>query len=264
MLTALTRRQWMSAATGFLAGFSVTGSKSAFAQGINFVPNTAVSPIDLPQLRYSGRWNERPGAMRELSLELRLRTRIESVREPTVLSLDDDALFHTPFLYVSGIGSLPKFDVQQQARLRGFIDLGGLLILDDADGGSDHRFRNSVQHLVSRLLPGSKMTLVPADHVLFRSFYIVDSPQGRTRTFEHVLGVQDEGRLKVLFLLNDLGGALASLSPGAHSFPCVPGGSLQREWAIRFAVNIVLYATCLDYKSDPAHVETLLRRRQWK
>jgi hypothetical protein len=43
-----------------------------------------------------------------------------------------------------------------------------------------------------------------------------------------------------------------------------PGGSQQREWAIRFGVNLLLYATCTDYKADRAHVETLLRSRRWR
>jgi hypothetical protein len=86
---------------------------------------------------------------------------------------------------------------------------------------------------------------------------MVDAPLGRTRTHDHVLGVQEEGRLKVLLVRNDLGGALARGPDGLYTYPCTPGGPEQREWAIRFAVNILLYATCTDYKADRAHVETL-------
>jgi hypothetical protein len=68
----------------------------------------------------------------------------------------------------------------------------------------------------------------------------------------------------VIFLPNDLGGALSRGVDGHHTHPCSPGGEVQREWAIRLAVNLLLYATCTDYKSDRAHVETLLRRRKWR
>src|SRR5690606_11038318 len=103
-----------------------------------------------------------------------------------------------------------------------------------------------------------------SDHVLYRSFYLVDAPLGRTQTFDHLLGVQQEGRIKVLLMRNDLGGALAETDGGLAAYPCVPGGAEQREWAIRFAVNILLYATCTDYKAARAHVETLLRSRRWR
>jgi hypothetical protein len=46
--------------------------------------------------------------------------------------------------------------------------------------------------------------------------------------------------------------------------PCTPGGEMQREWARRLAINVLMYATCTDYKADRAHVETLLRSRRWR
>ena len=42
------------------------------------------------------------------------------------------------------------------------------------------------------------------------------------------------------------------------------GGAEQRQWAIRLGVNVLLYATCTDYKADRAHVETLFRARRWR
>ncbi|MCA9713434.1 MAG: DUF4159 domain-containing protein [Myxococcales bacterium] len=220
--------------------------------------------IDLPQLRYPGAWDPRPGAMQQLASELRLRTRLEPVREPTTVTATSRQLFDTPFLYVAGMSGMPTLGPEAEGQLRRFVDLGGLLVFDAADGGVDLQFERDVREMLTRVLPGSLLTRVARDHVLFRSFYIVDEPAGRTRTFDHVLGIQEEGRLKVLLLRNDLGGALARKPDGLPAYPCTPGGPIQREWAIRFAVNILLYATCTDYKSDRAHVETLLQSRNWR
>ena len=137
-------------------------------------------------------------------------------------------------------------------------------VAPDADGGTDFAFAQDVEALVAAMLPGSKLSAIPADHVLYRSFYIVDWPAGRTRAKEQASGVQDEGRIKILLLPNDLGGALARDEQGVHRWPCTPGGNVQREWALRFSVNVLLYATCTDYKTDRAHVETLLRNREWR
>lgn len=225
--------------------------------------------IDLPQLEYQGDWNPRPGALRELGQELRLRTRLAPLREPSAVGLDDDELFTTPFLYIAGKGGLPALDAegsreQAAGQLRRFVDLGGMIVFDDADGGTDLGFRRDVDALIDRVLPGTKLERVAGEHVLFRSFYIIDFPSGRTRAQDHLLGVQDEGRIKILFIPNDLGGALARGDDGRYRWTCTPGGGVQREWAIRLGINILLYATCTDYKSDRAHVETLLRNRRWK
>lgn len=223
-----------------------------------------VLTIDLPQLQYPGKWNPRPGAMRELAVELRLRTRLEPVREPSVVTTDSKSLFGTPFLYIAGEGALPPLGAAAEAQLGRFLDLGGMIVFDAADGGTDLGFERDAAALLGRILPGAALSRVAGDHVLYRSFYLVDAPLGRTNTYDHVLGVQEEGRLKVLLIRNDLGGALARGPDRLFSHPCVPGGAEQREWAFRFAVNILLYATCTDYKADRAHVETLLRNRRWR
>ena len=202
--------------------------------------------------------------MRVLARELRLRTRLEPVSEPTTVAATERALFETPFLYVAGEGELPQLDDEAEQNLRRFIDLGGLILFDAADGGADLAFTRSVRALLARIMPGSELAPVSGEHVVYRSFYLVDFPWGRTQVHDSLLAVQEEGRLKVMLTRNDLGGALAETDSGLAAYPCTPGGSDQREWAIRFGVNILLYATCTDYKADRAHVETLLRSRRWK
>jgi len=220
--------------------------------------------VDLPQLEYAGDWNPRPGALRELAFEARMRTRLEPLQEPSAVRADSDALFNTPFLYIAGEGGLPDLGELAQARLARFLDLGGMMVFDAADGGTDRGFERDAKALLSRIAPGSRIAPVSSEHVLYRSFYLVDAPVGRTAAADKVLGIENEGRLKVLLLRNDLGGALARGADLLPTYPCVPGGPKQRENAIRFAVNILLYATCTDYKSDRAHVETLLMGRRWR
>jgi hypothetical protein len=262
---AMLRR--MSAAAGWVAAGLPSAARGAAPADDHpwLMPEDvpAIS-IDLPQLRYDGHWSPRPGAMRVLARELRLRTRLEPVAEPTTVEADDEDLFDTPFLYVAGDAELPKLGRGAESRLRQFLDLGGLAVFDAADGGTDLAFTRSVEELLGRISPGSELGPVARDHVLFRSFYLVDSPVGRTATVDHLLAIQEEGRIKALLVRNDLGGALAETADGRVAHPCVPGGAEQRQWAIRLGVNILLYATCTDYKADRAHVETLLRARRWR
>jgi hypothetical protein len=42
----------------------------------------------------------------------------------------------------------------------------------------------------------------------------------------------------------------------------VPGGEDQREEAFRLGINLVMYALCLDYKTEQAHIDYILRTRR--
>jgi hypothetical protein len=48
---------------------------------------------------------------------------------------------------------------------------------------------------------------------------------------------------------------------GVWEEPVVPGGDVQREHAIRLAVNIAMYVLCSNYKDDQVHAPFLMRRR---
>jgi hypothetical protein len=69
------------------------------------------------------------------------------------------------------------------------------------------------------------------------------------------------GEAQVIFTGDDLGGALARGASGLWEAPVVPGGDLQREHAIRLAVNIAMYVLCTNYKDDQVHAPFLMRRR---
>jgi hypothetical protein len=77
-------------------------------------------------------------------------------------------------------------------------------------------------------------------------------------------GITRDGRLVCAYVPNDLGGAWARDDFGNYDFTCEPGGEKQRELAFRLGVNLVMYALCLDYKSDQVHVPFIMKRRRWK
>ena len=59
---------------------------------------------------------------------------------------------------------------------------------------------------------------------------------------------------------NDGAGAWAVDPQGRSAFAVVPGGEPQREMAMRFGVNLVMYALTGNYKSDQVHVPAILER----
>jgi hypothetical protein len=100
--------------------------------------------------------------------------------------------------------------------------------------------------------------------VVFRSFYRIERPVGRLAISPVMEAVMRDGRLVVAYVQNDLGGAWARDDFGNYELSCEPGGERQREMSFRLGINLVMYALCLDYKSDQVHVEYLMRKRRWR
>ena len=111
------------------------------------------------------------------------------------------------------------------------------------------------------MLPSAPLQPVARDHVVHKSFYLVDRQGGRVLVKPWIEGQSLDGRLAVVYSQNDLGGAWARTELGDWEYPCTPGGEPQRETAIRIGVNLAMYALCTDYKDDAVHLPFILRRR---
>lgn len=211
-------------------------------------------------------WSPRPSALRRMSWEIEKRTSIDVALDASPVALDSAALHETPFLYLAGDR---EFDIPGQAQveaLRRFLTFGGFLLVDSAEGSTDGAFDHSVRRLLEAVFPppAPGLELVPSDHVVYRSFYLLDRPVGRLALTPVMEGILRDGRLMVAYVQNDLGGAFARDNFGNYEYQCVPDGERQRELAFRMLVNLVMYALCLDYKSDQVHVPFIMRRRRWR
>lgn len=121
--------------------------------------------------------------------------------------------------------------------------------------------------MLRRLLRGVRMPALqplPPDHVLTKSFYLMQDFPGRWSggqlwvepTQERV----NDGVSTVIIGGNDWAGAWAIDGNGRPLHAVVPGGEPQREQAFRFGVNVVMYALTGNYKSDQVHVPAILER----
>ncbi len=217
------------------------------------------------QLGTGTSWNPRPSALRRMAWEIDKRTSVDVELEPAVVAPTSDSLHETPFLYLAGDRA---FDLPSTAgieALRRFLTFGGFLLVDSAEGSPDGAFDGSVRKLLGAVFTGGKsLEVISSDHVVYKSFYLLDKPVGRLAIAPALEGVVRDGRLVCAYVANDLGGAWARDDFGNYDFPCEPGGEKQRELAFRMGVNLVMYALCLDYKSDQVHVPFIMKRRRWK
>jgi hypothetical protein len=198
-------------------------------------------------------------AWARLHLELSRRTSVQCLARPVVVLPTDNLLFTLPFAVLSGAGDRPDWTDEAWVKLARYLAAGGFLWIDNR---GDEPFSAAVLERLGREFSDESSARIDADHVLYRSFYLLPGEVGRRRGEAGLRGIKIDGRMAALAGTVDLAGALERDTFGAWRHRCEPGGEAQRERAIRFAVNLVMYAVCTDYKADQVHIPFLLKRRQ--
>ena len=214
-----------------------------------------------------------------LSRALFDRTAIEPA-DPVAVDVEADDLSLYPFLYWPVTESQAAPSEAAVARLNDFLRFGGMILFDthDADlgGGSGTTPNGRALQRIAMRLDIPPLEPVPDDHVLTRTFYLLQDFPGRwsgapvwaeaATTVEEVEGMPfrnlNDGVTPVVIGGNDWAAAWAVQDSGAPMFPVGRGiaGERQREMALRFGINLVMYVMTGNYKSDQVHVPALLDR----
>lgn len=216
--------------------------------------------------------------LRGLSRALFDRTAIEPA-DPVAVDLERDDLSLYPFLYWPVTEDQRQPSAAAYGRLNDFLRHGGMILFDtrDADLGSGSGTPNgrALQRIALRLdIP--PLAPIPEDHVLTRTFYLLQDFPGRwtgstiwveaAPPAEEVEGMPfrnlNDGVTPVVIGGNDWAAAWAVGEGGQPLFPVGRGlaGERQREMALRFGVNLIMHVMTGNYKSDQVHVPALLDR----
>jgi hypothetical protein len=250
--SVMNRRRFL---TGLAGTSLLLARQRAFALG-------ELSKLRLLRLRLPDLPDPRPTALRRLAWELERRTSLVTVPDPIELPLGSPELFRYPLALLSGNRAFAMPSEADVVCLRRYLTFGGCLLVDSAEGRAGGAFDASVRKLLARALPGDFVKRVPDDHVVWKSFYVLRDGAGRVQASPAVEGIERDRRLVVIYTQNDLCGAMARDGFGRWEHDVVPGGDEQRERSFRFAVNLVMYALCLDYKTEQAHIDFIMRTRR--
>jgi hypothetical protein len=218
--------------------------------------------------------------LRGLGERLWERTSIEP-EAPVGVDIERDELAFFPFLYwpVTADQQLPSAAALR--RLNDFLRTGGMILFDtrDADVAVAGGVTPEAQQL-QRIAAGLSippLEPVPQDHVLTRTFYLLQDFPGRFQSApvwveaappdaEQVEGMPfrnlNDGVTPVVIGGNDWAAAWAVDDMGVPLFPVGRGfaGERQREMANRFGINLIMHVLTGNYKSDQVHVPALLER----
>ena len=212
-----------------------------------------------------------------LSRILTARTAFEP-GEPIGVHLDRDELAFFPLLYWPVRVDGPEPSAATLARVDAYMKNGGMILFDSRDQqqvlgpGFKPPGQRALQKILRRLdLP--RLEPVPDRHVVSRSFYLLKDFPGRWKggtlwvearpdeqARKYQQRDQSDGVSAILITSNDMAGAWAVDENGAPLLAVVPGGHVQREYAYRAGVNIVMYALTGNYKADQVHLPALLER----
>ncbi|MFW2589702.1 DUF4159 domain-containing protein [Sagittula sp. SSi028] len=218
--------------------------------------------------------------LRGLSDTLFFRTSVEPA-EPIGVDLESDELAFYPLLYWPITSDQPTPSAEAYAKLNTYLRSGGLILFDTRDAdvagfGTNTPEGRKLQQLAAPLdIP--PLETVPQDHVLTRTFYLLNDFPGRWQgrpvwveaappDAEQIEGMPfrdlNDNVSPVVIGGNDWAAAWAVDAQGNPMVPLGRGftGERQREIAYRFGVNLVMHVLTGNYKSDQVHVPELLER----
>lgn len=199
--------------------------------------------------------------------------------EPAGVDISRDELSFYPLIYWPIDPAAPEPDTTAMARVEAYMQQGGTVLFDTRDQFSTGFGSDSASPATQRLrsllstLSVPPLEPVPSDHVLTKSFFILNEFPGRFNGsplwIEASLDASNtenrpvrtgDGVSPIMITANDMAGAWAIDANGEPLLPTVPSDPMQRVYALRAGVNIVIYMLTGNYKSDQVHVPALLER----
>jgi len=200
-------------------------------------------------------------------------------KDPMGVNLDTDNLAFFPLLYWPMDPREKDLSPQALSKIAEYMRNGGTILIDTRDltlgtsRGQDNPGEQTLKRLLGKLdMP--PLQPVPPDHVLTKAFYLLQDFPGRWdggKVWVEALPPPDpdagpaparggDGVSPVIIGGNDWAAAWAIDNEGRGLVAVSPGGDRQREMAVRFGINVVMYALTGNYKTDQVHVPALLQR----
>jgi hypothetical protein len=187
--------------------------------------------------------------------------------EPVAVRPGQDDLSVLPLLYWAVLPDAQAPSPAAIAALNQYMSNGGIILLDTRNEGSGEGFAPGAQEALQRVtrdLSIPPLAPVTSEHVLTRSFYLLQDLPGRFAGGQvWVSREQDRANDSVSPVIiggHDWAGAWAVDGRGGNTRAVIPGGARQRTLAYRFGVNLVMYALTGNYKGDQVHVPAILER----
>ncbi len=159
-----------------------------------------------------------------------------------IISLASDAIFKSPFCYLSG-HKLVQFTKKERINFKKYVSNGGFVFVDDCNHDIDGLFAKSFEREMKTIFGDGELKKIPNNHEIYSIFFkFEDGPPttsqelngwGDDLVHEYLKAIEINGRIGVLYSNKDYG------CEWDYDFR-------NKRWYkidnTRFGVNIVMYA----------------------
>jgi hypothetical protein len=206
------------------------------------------------------------------------RTAVEPA-EPVAVDIQSDELAFFPLLYWPIAPTQTQLSADALAKVDAFMRNGGTIVFDTRDQGTGLPAGTASAPqgtaILRRLMAGLDIPLLEPltrEHILSRTFYLLNDYPGRWASGRvwvesrqqgadgSAVASEGDGVSSIIVGGADWASAWAEDMQGRPIAAVEPGGEVQRELAMRFGVNLVMYALTGNYKADLVHVPHILER----
>ena len=196
--------------------------------------------------RRGGSWaTDYPKGDQQFLIVLKRLVRLDAYDWENAVSLADPALRKFPVLYAVEVGGMDMTEAEVEG-LRGYLDAGGFLIVDDFWG---QREWDQFEYNIRRVYPDRQIVDIGLDHPIYSAHYDIDevlqvpainrayNPAECRGCYPQVKGMyDDEGRLSVIINFNtDLGDAWEWMESPRYPLN-------KATFAYEMGANMIIYA----------------------
>jgi len=191
--------------------------------------------------------------LENLSLVLRQRTSVEPAGIVPVDPEGDDMAFF-PLIYWPVQEGQPPLSDTALRNVQSYLDHGGTIIFDTRDKGRTGQNATLLRTAIGGLnIP--PLIAIPPDHVLAKSFYLMknfpEQYNAGNLWIEENSATGRDGVSSVIITNHDWAKNWAS-NQGRDG--------MDQEMALRFGVNLIMYALTGNYKADQVHLQSIIER----
>ena len=205
-------------------------------------------------------------AMKGLVHILSARTTIEPVGVRGVDPSIDPLVFY-PFLYWPIDRDAPALTDETAEALNDYMASGGTIVFDTRDAGDSFLSLGDPHPGLQRVtenLDIPNLVEVPEEHVLNKSYFLIDLYPGRWANGpvwvdRNQSGAARDGVSSVIITGNDWAAAWAREADNYY-LEIERDIPRQREMALRFGINMAMYTLAGNYKADQVHAKELIER----
>jgi hypothetical protein len=257
-------RAYTSGILILLLSVTIPQTSYAIENDIKYASDLYLAYVSTPQSDVNDQAEQGLAALSEI---LRRRTSVEP-KGVISLEIEHDTLTFFPFIYWPITASTQPLSDTALRKVQHYLDHGGLILFDTRDqistpsgylGHSGGRNTQALRDMIGNLNI-SPLAPMPDDHVLTKSFYLLEGFPGRyeggTIWLEEKSISGKEGVSSIIIGGHDWAGSWGSSSSKVR----LSGGPRQYEMSLRVGVNIVMYALTGNYKADQVHLPHILER----